>query len=329
VPPIAGLDSGPYFTSETIFGLTQLPPRLIVIGAGATGLEMAQAFRRLGSEVTVLEAAEPLATEDKEGAGIVLAQLEREGVVIRTGVKIDHVSRIAHSLALAIEVAGRQEMIEGTHLLVATGRKPAIEGLELDAARIKFDAAGIKVNRNLKTSNGRVYAIGDVAAGQPHSTQAASYQAGLVIRNALFRLPARANKDAVPRVTFTQPELAQAGVTEAEARRRRLKIRVMRWPYHDNDRAQAERTTHGHIKVICDTKGKIIGATIVGAQAGELIALWALAIAQRLNIRAVAEFILPYPTLSEIGKRVAFEFVAPGLTRPWVRRIIAWLRIFG
>ena len=139
----------------------------------------------------------------------------------------------------------------------------------------------------------------------------------------------RADSDAVPSLIGTDPELAQAGLSEAEARKRGLKMRILRWPYHDNDRAQAERETHGHIKVITTTKGKIVGVTIVGAQAGELISMWTLAISQGLNIRAMADVPLPYPTLSEIGKRAAIEYFAPSLTSPGVRRIIALLRIFG
>ncbi len=185
------------------------------------------------------------------------------------------------------------------------------------------------VNKKLKTANRRVYAIGDVAAGQLQFTHAANYHAGLVIRNALFRLPVKVNNDVVPWVTYTEPELAQTGLTEAQARERKLKFRILRWPYHDNDRAQAERETHGHIKVITTSKGKIVGATIVGAQAGELIAMWTLAIAQGLNIRSLTGIVLPYPTLSEIGKRAAIDYFTPSLTSPWVRRIIAWLRIFG
>jgi pyruvate/2-oxoglutarate dehydrogenase complex dihydrolipoamide dehydrogenase (E3) component len=142
-------------------------------------------------------------------------------------------------------------------------------------------------------------------------------------------LPVRVNNDVVPWVTYTEPELAQAGLTEAEARKRKIKIRILRWPYHDNDRAQTERETHGHIKVITTRKGQIIGVTIVGAQAGELIAIWILAIAQRLNIRAITGVVLPYPTLSEIGKRAAIDFFTPSLTRPLVRRIIAFMRILG
>lgn len=329
VPPIPGLDQGPFFTNESIFKLTTLPKHLIVIGAGPVGLELAQAFRRLGSAVTVCEAAQPLAKDDPECAAIVLDQLERDGVVLRSGVNVARVAYAVGSVSVTIDGAGGEETLEGTHLLVAAGRKATTAGLDLEAAGVAYDRTGIIVNRKLKTSNGRVYAIGDAAAGQLQFTHAANYHAGLVIRNALFRLPARVNRDAVPWVTFTEPELAQTGLSEAEARRRGIKIRILRWPYHDNDRAQAERETHGHIKVITTTKGKILGVTIVGAQAGELISTWTLAIAQGLNIRAFTGIVMPYPTLAEIGKRAAIDYFTPGLTSPWVRRIIAWLRIFG
>lgn len=329
VPPIPGLEQGPYFTNETIFDLAERPAHLIVIGAGPVGLEMAQAFRRLGSSVTVLEQAAPLAKDDPECAMIVLDQLEREGVVIRSGVNAIGISHAGATVTATIETAGAEQTITGSHLLVATGRKATIDGLNLDAAGIRADHSGIVVNKKLKTANRRVYAIGDCAAGQLQFTHAANYHAGLVIRNALFRLPVRVNNDVIPWVTYTEPELAQSGLSEAEARKRGIKIRILRWPYHDNDRAQAERETHGHIKVITKQNGKIIGATIVGAQAGELITTWTLAIARGLNIRAFTGIVLPYPTLSEIGKRAAIDFFAPSLTRPWVRRIIAWLRIFG
>jgi pyruvate/2-oxoglutarate dehydrogenase complex dihydrolipoamide dehydrogenase (E3) component len=329
VPPIDGLDSGPYLTNDTIFDLTERPKHLIVIGGGPIGLEMAQAFRRLGSAVTVLEAAQPLAKDDPECAAIVLDRLEREGVVIRSGVKVVRVAHASGSVKVTIEAAGGEQTIEGTYILVATGRKATVDGLDLEAAGIRYDSSGITVNKRLKTSNIRVYAIGDAAAGQLQFTHAANYHAGLVIRNALFRLPVRVNNDAIPRVTYTEPELAQAGLTEAEARQRKLKIRILRWPYHDNDRAQTERETHGHIKVIVTPKGKILGATIVGLQAGELIATWTLALAQGLNIRAFTGIVLPYPTLSEIGKRAAIDFFTPSLTNPWVRRIIAWMRLLG
>ncbi len=329
VPPIPGLDSGPFLTNESIFDLDTLPAHLIVIGGGPIGVELAQAFRRLGSVVTVCEAARPLAKDDPECAAIVLDQLEREGVVLRSPVKVMSVAHDAGKVTLRIEGANGEEKIDGTHLLVAAGRKPTVDGLGLEAAGIRYDKSGIIVSKNLKTSNRRVYAIGDCAAGQLQFTHAANYHAGLVIRNALFRLPVTLNNDVIPWVTYTEPELAQTGLSEAEARKRGYEIRLLRWPYHDNDRAQAERTTHGHIKVVTTAKGAILGATIVGAQAGELIATWTLAISQKLNIRAMTGIVLPYPTLSEIGKRAAIDFFTPSLTKPIVRRIIAWLRLFG
>ena len=331
VPPIPGLDQGPYFTNETIFALTERPRHLLIIGAGPIGLEMAQGFRRLGSQVTVLEAAAPLAKDDPECVGILLALIERDGVAIRSGVRVIRIERAEGKVTAVLqgdENGKAEETVEGSHILVATGRRPTVEGLNLEAARIRYDRAGIKVNKRLKTRNKRVYAIGDVI-GQLQFTHAANYHAGLVIRNALFRLRPRVNNDAIPWVTYTEPELAQTGLTEEEARKRRINIRVLRWPYHDNDRAQAERETKGHIKVITRKSGQILGATIVGAQAGELITTWTLAIAQKLNIRAMTGIVLPYPTLSEIGKRAAIDFFTPSLTRPLVRRIIAWLRIFG
>ena len=329
LPPIPGLDTGRYLTNETIFSLAYRPDSLVVIGGGPVGLEMAQAFQRLGSTVTVLEAAVPLAKDDPECAAIVLDQLQREGVVIHSGVKITQITHGIDSVSATFATAEGERTIEGQYLLVAAGRQPTTAGLDLEAARIKYDHRGIRVNKRLKTSNRRVYAIGDCAAGQLQFTHAANYHAGLVIRNALFRLPVKVDNARIPWVTYTDPELAQAGLIEAQARARKLKFRILRWPYHDNDRAQAERETHGHIKVIASSKGRILGATIVGAQAGELIALWSLAIAKGLSLRDLAETVLPYPTLSEIGKRAAVDYFVPSLTSPWVRRIMNWLRVFG
>ena len=328
VPPIPGLDRTPYLTNETIFEARERPKHLIVIGAGAVGLELAQAFRRLGSEVTVLEAAQPLAKEDPECTAVVLDQLAREGVAIRCGVKVARVKRVRTKVEVVLEAGGREETLEGSDLLIATGRRPSLDGLGLDAAGIKHDVSGIAVDQRLRTSNKNVYAIGDVA-GSVQFTHAANYHASLVIRHALFRMPVKVDLDAIPRVTFTDPELAHVGLTEAEARARGKTIRLLRWPYHENDRAQAERETSGHIKVITDKKGWILGATIVGAAAGELITAWTLAINQRLNIRAFAGIVVPYPTLSEIGKRAAISFYTPRLASPWLRRILGWLQRFG
>jgi len=326
LPPIPGLAGTPHLTNETVFDLQNCPTHLIVIGGGPIGLELAQAFRRLGSAVTVLEAASPLAREDPECAAAVLRRLAQEGVEIRPGARI---TRVAAVDADVQAILGGGETLAGSHLLVATGRQAKVADLALDQAGIRYSKRGIEADRRLMTSNPRVYAIGDVVAGAPQFTHVASYHAGLVIRHALFRLPVRARTEAIPRVTFTDPELAHVGLTEAEVRARGGGFRVLRWPYHENDRAQTERATSGHIKVLTSARGKILGATIVGPQAGELIATWALAIDRGLNIRALAGLVLPYPTLAEIGKRAAGIYFSPGLTSPLLRRIIALLRRFG
>jgi len=326
VPPIPGLDRVHYFTNETIFDLAECPRRLAVIGAGPIGLELAQAFGRLGAEVIVIEAASPLAKDDPECAAVVLDALARDRVEIRAHTKVLGVEA-GSGIKLALEGPGGADAIEASHLLVAAGRRPNVEGLELQAAGIRHEAGGITVGKGLKTTNRRVYAIGDVIGGLQF-THVSNYHAGLVIRNALFRLPVRARNDVVPWVTYTDPELAQVGLTDVEARKRGA-IRVLRWPYHENDRAQAERETRGHIKVVTSRSGRVLGTTIVGAQAGELIAPWSLAVQGGLNVRAFAAAVLPYPTLGEIGKRAAVTYFALGATSPWVRRIIALLRQFG
>src|SRR5271165_852266 len=302
LPPIPGLKETAYLTNETVFDLAVRPEHLIVIGAGPLGLELAQAFRRLGSAVTVIEAGEPLAREDPECAGVVLDALAREGVELRAGIAVARVEGTNGKVNVVVRAERGEETIAGSHLLIATGRRANAEGLGLEAAGIRRDGAGILVDKGLKTANRRVYAIGDVAGGAQF-THLANHHAGLVVRNALFRLRVRVNEEAVPRVTFTDPELAHVGLTEAQ---------VLRWPFHENDRAQTERDTHGHIKVITSRGGRILGATIVGPSAGELITTWTLAIGRRLNVRTLAGIIVPYPTLAEVGKRAVITYFMLG-----------------
>jgi pyruvate/2-oxoglutarate dehydrogenase complex dihydrolipoamide dehydrogenase (E3) component len=329
LPPVPGLADVPYLTGDNLFDLAECPRHLIVIGAGSAGLESAQAFRRLGAEVTVLEAGVPLAGDDAECSGIVLDALGREGVVIRTGVEVLRVRRaLARPRVDIVSDAGQEETIEGTHILIAAGRRPNLASLDLDAAGIRYDPNGIRVDRRLRTSNKQVYAIGDVT-GAPSLTHLANHHAGLAIRHALFRTPVRADRLSVPWVTYTDPELAQVGLIEDEARAHAGIIRVLRSPYRENDRAVATGATDGHIKIITDRKGDILGATIVGAGAAENIAAWALAINQRLNIEALAGVIVPYPTYAEVGKRAAMTYFTRSLTSPLVRRIIGWLRRLG
>jgi len=328
LPAIPGLAEVPHLTNETVFDLAACPRHLIVIGAGSVGLELAQAFRRLGAAVTVLDAAPPLPDADAECADIVLDSLRRDGIVLRTGVTIIRVRRALAQLRVDIASEAGEETIEGSHLLVTAGRRPNLDDLDLDLAGIRYDLRGIKVDRRLRTSNKHVYAIGDVIDA-PKFTHVAQHHAGLVVRHALFRTPVRADRDVIPQVTYTDPELAQVGLFEEEARAQFGVIRVLRWPYRENDRAQTTGSTHGHIKIVTDRRGDILGASIVGAQAGEAIAAWSLAISQKLNISAFAGVIIPYPTYAEVGKRAAMTYFTRGLTSPTVRRIIGWLRRFG
>jgi pyruvate/2-oxoglutarate dehydrogenase complex dihydrolipoamide dehydrogenase (E3) component len=328
IPPIPGLAETPHLTNETIFDLTELPSHLVVIGGGPIGLELAQAFRRLGAAATVLEALRPLAKDDQECAQIVLDALARDGVAIRAGATVQSVRQVSGGIELAVKLDEAAETITASHVLVAAGRAPNLDGLGLEAAGIKYGRNGVTVDRGLRTTNRRVYAIGDAAGGLMF-THAANHHAGLVIRNALFRLPVKVRYNAFPWVTFTDPELAHVGLTDEQAKQQGYEIRVLRWPYRENDRAQAERAIAGHVKVVTGKRGRILGATIVGAQAGELIAPWTLALKQGLNIRAMAEVVAPYPTLGEAGKRAAMTYFSSAVASPMVRRAIRWLRRLG
>ena len=327
IPPIPGLDATPHFTNETIFDLPAAA-HLVVIGGGPVGLELAQAFRRLGAAVTVIEAVRPLAKDDQECAQIVLDALAREGVAIRAGTTVQSVRQTGDDIEVTVKSGDTVETVTGSHLLIAAGRAPKLDGLGLEAAGIAYGPTGVTVGRGLKTTNRRVYAIGD-AAGGPMFTHVANYHASLVIRNALFRLRAKLRYNAVPWVTFTDPELAHVGLNDEQAKQQGHRIRVLRWPYRENDRAQAERATQGHVKVVTTTRGRILGATIVGARAGELITPWTLAIDQGLNIRAMAQVVVPYPTRSEAGQRAALCYFASVPANPHVRRAIRWLRRLG
>jgi pyruvate/2-oxoglutarate dehydrogenase complex dihydrolipoamide dehydrogenase (E3) component len=328
IPPIPGLANVPYFTNETIFDNRDHIDHLIIIGGGPIGLELAQAHVRLGSRVTVIEAMKALGKDDPELSDVVLGRLRAEGVAIREGVLVERVSGGTHLIDVQVSEGGTVSVLQGTHLLVATGRVANTSGLNLEAAGIKYDHRGILVNSALTTSNSKVFAIGDVIGGLQF-THVANYHAGIVVRRALFRLSATVNNDIIPWVTFTDPELAHVGLSEDEAKKRHGKVGVFRWPYHENDRAQAERAAEGFIKVVTTPKGKILGASVVGEQAGEVIQMWALAVSQGLNMKAMTQWVSPYPTLSEINKRVAYGYYATAAVNPFVRKLIGWLAKLG
>src|ERR1700730_14341037 len=323
-PGIAGLARVPHFTTDTALGLKKLPQHLLVLGAGASGVELAQAFRRLGAAVTVLESVTPLAEHDAECAGVVLDALAREDIALVTG-DPRRVERARKNVRLVFVTSGGEDAVEGSHLLVATGRRPNVEGLDLEAAGIVFDQRGIHVGSDLVTTNKRVYAVGDVT-GAPQYAEVAVLHATLLLRKLLFRRPIDVNVEAVPRVTFADPELAHVGLAEAEARLRHSGIRVLRAPYAENDRARAERATEGMIKLVATRGGRVVGASIVGARAGELAALFSLAINKRMRTGDLAQLAPAAMTYAEVIQRVAAGSFLRRLTNPWVRRIIRLLR---
>lgn len=325
VPPIPGLDTAPYDTNETIFDLRERPKHLIVIGGGPIGMELAQAHRRLGCDVTVLEGVKALGKDDPELTAIALENIRNEGVQIVEAAMASEIKGEAG----AIEVHTKDGAVfKGSHLLMAVGRKPNITDLGLEEAGIAFDRAGIKVDDSLKTSNRRIYAIGDVS-GSLQFTHMAGYQAGIVIRSALFGLPSKQSTAHIPWATYTDPEISQVGLTEAEAQEKHGSgLEVVRFHFAENDRARTELATKGMIKVMV-VKGRPVGASIVGKQAGELIGLWSMAIANKMKMGAVAAMVVPYPTIAEVNKRAAGAYFTPRLfENDWVKRIVKLVQRF-
>jgi pyruvate/2-oxoglutarate dehydrogenase complex dihydrolipoamide dehydrogenase (E3) component len=325
IPDVPGLAALPFLTNETIFDLQERPEHLLVLGAGPIGCELAQAFGRLGSRVTIVDVGPLLPKDDPELAAVVRERLTAEGIRLREQARV---LAAEGGPALVLSGVPGGERIEGTHLLVATGRQPNVQGLDLERAGIAHDRRGIKVDRRLRTTNRRAYAIGD-AAGGLQFTHVAGWHGSLVIRNALFRLPVDATPRAVPWVTYTDPELAGVGLSEPAARERGLAIEVLRWPFAENDRAQAERATEGLIKVVVGQGGRVLGAGIVGRHAGELILPWVLAVQKRMKLSAMASVVAPYPTLSEVSKRAAGSWFTPRLFSPRTRRVVELLARLG
>ena len=319
VPPIPGIENVPYETNETIFQMKEQPEHLLIVGGGPIGMEMAQAHRRLGCEVTVIEGMKALGRDDPEMAAQVLKALRDEGIAIEEAAMAAEV----RGKAGAIEVEAKDGRIfKGTHLLMAVGRKPNTDKLNLDAAGIEPTRGGIKVDESLRTTNRKVYAIGDVAGGLQF-THVAGYHAGVIIRSMLFGLPSKQRTDHIPWATYTSPEMAQIGLTEAQAKDAHgNKMEVARFDFAGNDRAIATQQTNGLIKVMI-VKGRPVGVSIVGPNAGEMINLWALALANRLKMGQIAAMVAPYPTMAEVSKRAAGAYFSPRLfDNPWVKRIV-------
>jgi pyruvate/2-oxoglutarate dehydrogenase complex dihydrolipoamide dehydrogenase (E3) component len=308
-PDIPGL--GPCLSNETIFSLAEQPRHLAIIGGGPIGVEMAQAFARLGTQVSLVEQARLLPRDEPDAAEIIAAALRADGVTIHENTAIHRAEGTALHTSAGI--------IEATHILAATGRRPTLEALNLEAADVAHTEKGVAVDDSLRsTTNRRVFALGDVA-GRGQFTHLAGWQAGIVLRRALFRLPASGTPGALPWVTYTEPEIAQLGLTEAQARAAGHRVSIQQAPFTANDRAVAEGNTTGRVKLVLGRGGKLLGASIIGPHAGELIAMPALAMQQGLGARALAGLLLPYPTLSEAIKRAAGQHFTPSLFSPRTR----------
>ena len=329
VPSIPGLETVPYFTNETLFDSAPEPSHLLVLGGGPVGVEMAQAYRRLGADVTLVERKRLLGRDDPELAAIVRAQLIEDGVTIHEETPVTAVEEAGDGgVALTCGAGETSLQLSGSHLLVAAGRRPKVDGLGLEDAGVVLNDGVPLIDARLRTTNKRIYAIGDVV-GPYRFTHTASYQARIVITNALFRLPARVRYNAVPWVTYTDPELAHVGLSEAEARAKGNEVRILRFPFEENDRAIAEGATSGLVKVVASRRGRVLGASIVGAHAGELILPWVLAVKYRLGVGKLAQAIVPYPTLSEVSARAAGSFHAPVLFGPRTKRLVRMLARLG
>lgn len=321
IPPVEGLGETGYLTNEDLFSLRDLPRRLVVLGGGPVGLEMAQAFARLGSDVTVVERLPHLLPqEDPEIADLLKVQLESEGLVIHTSTTVERVSRTDHETTVGC--SGGLTLVADA-LLVAVGRRPVVEGLGLEVAGVEHNAKGITVDRRQRTSQKHIYACGDVCGPYP-LTHMAEYQAGIVIGNAIFRIPKKTDYRVVPWVTYTDPELARVGMTEQQARDKGIDPVVLRFPFRDIDRAITDSETSGLAKLVVH-KGKILGASILGSHAGELIHEIALAMKTGAGIGDISATIHAYPTLAQIHRRTVNTWYGQKLFSPGTRRLVKWI----
>ncbi len=323
VPDLPGLGQVPFLTNDTLFDLKDAPEHLLILGGGPIGLEMVQAHARLGCRVTLVQSGTIGARDDPELIAGLRSALQADGVTV-----IEHAQAIAVRPGPVLELADGRS-IAGSHLLFAVGRRPTLERLDLAAGRVAATARGIDTDPGLRSRTNRfVYAAGDVAdprgIGPRYLTHVGSYHAGIIVRRALFRLPARLDYAALPRVTYTDPELAQTGLTEAEARAAGHTVETLRWPLTDNDRAVAEGDTSGMVKLVI-SGNRVLGAGILAPHAGEMIGMWTLAITQRIKLSALAGMIVPYPTRSEAGKRAAGTRFTPRLFAPKPRLAVRLL----
>lgn len=320
IPDLPGLDSTPYLTNKDVFSLTELPASLIVLGAGPIALEMAQAFCRLGSTVTVLQrGGQILSREDKDMADMVQARLEEEGVRFELGFSVREVAPHESGVVVRGAVGGQEREFRAAKLLLALGRSANTAGLGLEGLDIAADRRGLPVDERLRTARPRIFAAGDVT-GAYQFTHAAGYEGGVVIANTVFRLPRKADYTWMPWCTYTDPELASVGLNEKRARAKGIEYRVWTEDFSANDRALAEGEGRGRLKMLVDSRERPLGVQICGPHAGELLGMWSMFFAGGMKLSGLASTVLAYPTLGEINKRVAGSILGQKLFSDRVRK---------
>lgn len=325
LPNITGLMDVAYHTNESIFDIQRLPKHLIIIGGGPIGCELGQALAMLGAKVSIIARNRILAKEDQQAVEVVRTSLKEAGVNVYEYARLESVAELNQRLVAVFYHDGKEQILTGDKLLIATGRKANIEDLALDKAQVACHQQGVKVNSRLQTTNPNIYAMGDVT-GLHHFTHMANYHAGILLKNILFRWPAKVQSYYMPRVTYTSPELAQVGMTSAEAEQAGLKHQLVELPFSRNHRAICDGQIAGFIKLVLNRWHKVIGVTIVGAQAGELLMPWLMVVKEKRSLKKITDLIVPYPTLSEINKQVASHHLSPALFSNKVKRLVSWLK---
>ena len=321
IPRVEGLDKTPFITNKEIFSLEHLPKSMIILGAGPLAIEMAQAFARLGTRVSVVQrSGQILSKEDRDMADEVMQVLRSEGVIFYLNAAVVRVGESGNEREVVIKDAqGREVRLSAEKILVALGRDPNLQGLNLDQIGVAFDRKGLKVDGRLRTTQKHIYGAGDVT-GEFQFTHAAGYEGGIVISNALFHLPRKADYTFMPWCTYTDPELAGIGMNESAAREAGLEYTIWTEAFVDNDRSLAEGERVGRIKMILDKNEKPLGVQILGPQAGELLSEWVAVLNGRVKLSTLASAVHPYPTLGEINKRVAGTFFSPKIFSDRVKK---------
>jgi len=329
-PPIPGLDKTPYLTNETIFSVKNQPKHLLIIGAGPIGLELGQAFVRLGTKVEIIDIAPPLTRHEPEHAKVLIDSLKDEGILFHTPANTQEIRKSKTGVEIELEGGA---ILKGSHLLVAAGRRPVLDGLNLEQAGIDYDRKGIKTDDCLRSTNSKVFAVGDVS-GRGGLTHAAGFHAGIIIKSFYFLPPlinrwmGKATTNRMPAVIYSEPELANIGMSEQEARNQGHALKILHWDFAENDRSIAERDTKGGVKIIATTKGRILGASIVGTGAGELIHMISMAMTNKIKISGLAQIISPYPTRSEAVKRAASSFYTEAIFGPKAKKLASFFTRF-